>query len=157
MERYDVVPAPWGDIFMVFTERGITRLCLTEQRFREEYGEGLPRQMHGEAQRQLGGYFAGRRQQFTLPLAMRGTPFQGRVWQALLAIPYGQTRPYGWVAERIGVPGAGRAVGNAVGANPIPIVVPCHRVVRGDGSLGGYHYGPEMKRRLLDLEAGKQL
>lgn len=155
MECYDVLPAPWGNIFVVFTDQGITRLCLTEERFDEEYGHALRRQKHREARRQLEDYFAGRRQQFTVPLVMQGTSFQALVWRVLLTIPYGQTRSYGWVARQIGSPGASRAVGNAVGANPLPIMIPCHRVVRSDGSLGGYFYGPEMKRRLLDIEGGE--
>ena len=82
----------------------------------------------------------------------QGTPFQRRVWQTLLAIPRGETRSYGWVAERIGRPGAARAVGQAVGANPLAIVVPCHRVVASDGGLGGYGGGRELKETLLRME-----
>ena len=89
----------------------------------------------------------------------QGTPFQRDVWRALLEIPRGETRSYRWVAERVGRPRAVRAVGQAVGANPLPIVVPCHRVVRSDGSLGGFGGGLAMKKRLLNLEGatdGKQ-
>lgn len=83
-----------------------------------------------------------------------GTPFQRRVWAATREIPYGETRSYRWVACRIGSPGAARAVGQALAANPFPIVVPCHRVVRSDGSLGGFGDRPELKRRLLEMEEG---
>lgn len=101
---------------------------------------------------QLGEYFAGRRRAFDLPLAPRGTDFQRRVWRALGEIPYGRTISYGELARRIGNPGASRAVGLANGANPLPIVVPCHRVIGADGSLTGFGGGLPIKRRLLALE-----
>jgi methylated-DNA-[protein]-cysteine S-methyltransferase len=97
-------------------------------------------------------YFAGGRVAFRFPLASgRGTPFQRAVWRALRRIPYGEVRTYGWVARAIGRPGAARAVGGACGANPWPIVVPCHRVVASNG-LGGYSAGLEWKRLLLGIE-----
>ncbi|HET9106578.1 MAG TPA: methylated-DNA--[protein]-cysteine S-methyltransferase [Steroidobacteraceae bacterium] len=101
---------------------------------------------------QLGEYFAGRRQAFDLPLAPRGTDFQRRVWNALRDIPYGRTISYGELARRIGNPGASRAVGLANGANPLPVLVPCHRVIGADGSLTGFGGGLPIKRRLLALE-----
>lgn len=101
---------------------------------------------------QLEEYFAGQRTAFDLDVAPEGTPFRQAVWDRLRAIPYGQTRTYGQLAEELGRPGAARAVGLANGANPIGIVVPCHRVVGADGSLTGYGGGLERKRRLLDLE-----
>jgi methylated-DNA-[protein]-cysteine S-methyltransferase len=104
---------------------------------------------------QLEEYFAGTRTEFDLPLAPTGTGFQLRVWQALTEIPYGRTESYGHVAARLGlVPGASRAVGLANGANPISIVVPCHRVIGANGSLTGYGGGLDRKRFLLDLEQG---
>jgi methylated-DNA-[protein]-cysteine S-methyltransferase len=107
------------------------------------------------AVRQLLEYFAGERSHFDLPLRPRGSRFQQRVWAALLDIPYGQTRSYGDVAREIGFgPQASRAVGLANGANPIPIVIPCHRVIGADGSLTGYGGGLDRKRALLDLERG---
>ena len=106
-----------------------------------------------EAKRQLQSYFDGELRDFDLPLAPVGTDFRRRVWAALVEIPYGATTSYGVVARRLGLaPGASRAVGTANGANPIPIVVPCHRVVGADGSLTGYAGGLERKRLLLDLE-----
>lgn len=102
---------------------------------------------------QLGEYFAGRRQKFDLPLAPRGTDFQRRVWRALTEIPYGRTISYGELARRIGQPSASRAVGLANGANPLPIVVPCHRVIGADGSLTGFGGGLPIKRKLLALES----
>ena len=106
----------------------------------------------GAAIGQLGEYFAGRRHSFDLPLAPRGTEFQRRVWRALTGIPYGTTISYGELARRIGQPSASRAVGLANGANPLPIVVPCHRVIGADGSLTGYAGGLHRKRFLLALE-----
>jgi len=102
--------------------------------------------------RQLGEYFAGERRRFELPLAPRGTEFQRRVWRALTEIPYGKTVSYGELARRIGKPSAPRAVGLANGANPLPIIVPCHRVIGADGSLTGFGGGLPIKRKLLALE-----
>ncbi len=103
--------------------------------------------------RQLTEYFAGTRREFDLPLAAAGTPFQRRVWDALCEIPYGETVSYGEIARRLGLPpGASRAVGAANGANPIAIVVPCHRVIGANGTLTGYAGGLAMKRKLLELE-----
>ena len=106
----------------------------------------------GEAARQLRAYFGGAAREFCLPLVMTGTDFQKRVWRELLAIPYGETRSYGQIAAAIGSPNAVRAVGAANGANPIPIVVPCHRVIGAGGKLVGYGGGLALKRRLLELE-----
>jgi methylated-DNA-[protein]-cysteine S-methyltransferase len=101
---------------------------------------------------QLEDYFAGRRQAFDLPLRPKGTPFQQRVWQELMQIPFGRTITYAELAERVGNPAASRAVGNANGRNPISIIVPCHRVIGADGKLTGYAGGVEMKRRLVEWE-----
>ena len=101
---------------------------------------------------QLAEYFAGQRTEFGLPLAMNGTGFQRRVWAALQEIPYGETVSYGGLARGLGKPSASRAVGLANGRNPIPIIVPCHRVVGSDGSLTGYGGGLDRKRFLLALE-----
>lgn len=106
-----------------------------------------------EAAVQLADYFAGQRQQFALPLDLRhGTAFQRTVWQALLSIPFGQTTRYGALAGRVGRPTAVRALGAAVGRNPISIIVPCHRVIGADGSLTGYAGGLDRKTTLLRLE-----
>jgi methylated-DNA-[protein]-cysteine S-methyltransferase len=105
------------------------------------------------AEQQLVEYFAGERTEFDLPLASDGTEFQKKVWSELLRIPYGETASYGEIARRLGYePGISRAVGAANGANPIPIVVPCHRVIWADGSLTGYAGGVDRKRTLLELE-----
>lgn len=101
---------------------------------------------------QLNEYFEGRRQEFSIPLAPKGTPFQFEVWDALMEIPYGITCSYGEVAAAIGRPRASRAVGRANNANPLPILIPCHRVIGADGSLVGYGGGLEIKKKLLALE-----
>lgn len=104
------------------------------------------------AEAQLREYFAGARRTFDLPLAPHGTAFQQRVWTALRAIPYGETRTYGELAAAIDSPNASRAVGMANHRNPIPIIIPCHRVIGANGTLTGYAGGLEIKRRLLALE-----
>lgn len=105
------------------------------------------------ARRQLTEYFAGERRHFDLPLRFAGTPFQNRVWQALIDIPYGQTCSYGDIARQVGQPLAMRAVGAANGRNHIPIIIPCHRVVNSNGGLGGFSSGLWRKQALLELEA----
>ncbi|MFD4138898.1 MULTISPECIES: methylated-DNA--[protein]-cysteine S-methyltransferase [unclassified Streptomyces] len=106
-----------------------------------------------EIGRQLAAYFEGRLTRFDIEYVDGGTPFQRRVWQALEEIPYGQTTTYGKIAERVGTPGAGvRAVGTAIGRNPLLVVRPCHRVIGADGALRGYAGGLERKERLLELE-----
>ncbi len=105
-----------------------------------------------QAAAELGEYFAGRRRNFTLPLAPRGTEFQQRVWSELRRIPCGETRTYGEIARAIGQPRACRAVGMANNRNPIAILIPCHRVIGRDGSLTGYAAGLTVKRQLLELE-----
>ena len=106
---------------------------------------------------QLDAYFARELRDFDLPLVMKGTPFQVRAWQALQLIPYGQTRSYAQQARIIGAPDAVRAVGAANGRNPIPIVVPCHRVIGSNGKLTGFGGGLPLKRWLLDLESNPRL
>jgi methylated-DNA-[protein]-cysteine S-methyltransferase len=114
--------------------------------------EGKSNPLLRQAVDQLRAYFAGELRDFDLSLDMQGTPFQQRVWQQLLNIPYGRTCSYSFVATAIGAPAAVRAVGAANGRNPIPIVVPCHRVIGAGGSLVGYGGGLPLKRFLLDLE-----
>jgi O-6-methylguanine DNA methyltransferase len=104
---------------------------------------------------QLQEYLAGKRQTFRIDLDLRATSFQIQVYAALLAIPYGETRSYGEIARAIGEPGASRAVGAANGANPLPLVVPCHRVIAARGKLGGFGGGLALKKRLLALEHGR--
>ncbi|HKM40067.1 MAG TPA: methylated-DNA--[protein]-cysteine S-methyltransferase [bacterium] len=104
------------------------------------------------ATKQLNEYLDGKRQRFTLPLDLKGTQFQKAVWEELLKVPYGQTISYGNLAIKSGYLGAARAVGSAMRVNPLPIFVPCHRVLRANGSIGNYGGGMDLKRRLLQLE-----
>jgi len=110
-----------------------------------------------EAASQLRAYFAGQLHEFQLPLDVDGTGFQKRVWGQVAAIPYGETRSYLQISTALGSPGAVRAVGAANGANPVPIVVPCHRVIGAHGKLVGYGGGLAMKKRLLELEGAMAL
>ncbi len=153
-------PSPWGPLRLLATEQGLCRLALPGEGELDRWvarhlGERVLVEgsaLLAEAAAQLEDYLAGRRRNFDLPLDLRGTPFQRAVWWALAEIPYGQVRSYAQVAQTIGRPRATRAVGAAVGANPLPILLPCHRVVRADGSLGWYGGGVEMKRALLERE-----
>jgi O-6-methylguanine DNA methyltransferase len=129
-------------------------ICAGKGTDRPEKADELPSHPHlRTAVGELREYFAGSRNRFTVPLALSGTDFQKHVWRAARQIPHGQTRSYWWVAVRAGNPRAMRAVGGAMRANPIPIFIPCHRVVRQDGGLGGFSAGLEWKRQLLALEA----
>jgi O-6-methylguanine DNA methyltransferase len=150
--------SPFGRLLLVTSERGLVHLELPPQ---GGCGACLPSKFAGAIEsdeklqpclRQLSEYFAGQRRQFTFALDLRGTEFQKRCWRALLDIPYGQTRTYAQLASAVGSPRGFSAVGMANHDNPLAIVVPCHRVIASDGSLGGYGGGLEMKRRLLELE-----
>ena len=145
--------APGFSLFIETTEAGIARLL-----FDQPAGvDGAPDGSHPhirDAARQLAEYFARTRRAFQLPLDLRGTQFQLAIWNALIRIPYGETRSYGQLAVELGHAGAARAVGAANGSNPVSIIVPCHRVVAAGGGLGGYGGGLARKRFLLDLESG---
>ncbi len=151
--RYD---SPLDSLLLVANDEALTGIYFADDRSQTGVGGDWKEQpahpVLQAAKRQLGEYFAGRRKIFDLPLAPSGTPFQHRVWQALRAIPYGETQSYADIACRISNPKAVRAVGAANGANPISIVVPCHRVIGADGSLTGYGGGLPRKRKLLALE-----
>ncbi|MBQ7241373.1 MAG: methylated-DNA--[Firmicutes bacterium] len=115
-------------------------------------GKRLKTYLIGKCLNQLEEYFEGKRKTFSIPVKLEGTPFQLKVWETLLEIPYGETRTYGEIAKAIGSPKAARAVGMANNKNPVCIIVPCHRVVGVGGALVGYAWGLEMKERLLELE-----
>jgi O-6-methylguanine DNA methyltransferase len=119
----------------------------------DEDAEGEKSPINRKTKKELLLYLDGKLKQFTVPLDMRGTEFQKKVWQQLLKIPYGKTASYGDIARAVGSHGASRAVGGASHKNPIPIVVPCHRVVGASGSLVGYGGGIELKKKLLELES----
>ncbi len=165
--RYvDCFESPVGPLIACATDQALCGLSFCDADRLETRLEEL-RQQHGASPRtrgnrflnelrvQLEEYFAGRRRDFTLPLSAIGTPFQERVWAALCEIPYGETWSYLQLAVRIGDALATRAVGYANGANPIAIVIPCHRVINADGGDGGYGGGLWRKRILLDLERGQ--
>lgn len=118
----------------------------------KEAAAGEPSALLQEAKNQLLQYMDGKRQTFDVPLSLNGTPFQNSVWQALQQIPYGETRSYKDIAEQVGSSQGYRAVGMANSQNPLPIFVPCHRVIQADGSIGGYALGPHRKQQLLLLE-----
>ena len=132
--------------------------AVTELKFEEWDGktEKAETELLSRAERELEDYFEGQRREFTLPLAPSGTEFQRRVWDALLTVPYGETRSYGEIASLIGSPKASRAVGAANHRNPISIFIPCHRVIGADGSLTGYGGGLDVKSSLLALEQNRR-
>ncbi|UNT00191.1 methylated-DNA--[protein]-cysteine S-methyltransferase [Streptomyces tubbatahanensis] len=153
---HTVIDSPLGPLTLVATEGTLSGIYMDPHRHRpapETFGDS-DASAFGAATEQLGEYFAQERTAFSLPLAPEGTGFQRTVWAALEEIPYGETLSYGQLAERIGRPGAARAVGLANGRNPISIVVPCHRVIGSTGQLTGYGGGLERKRHLLDFERG---
>ena len=145
--------SPFGDMELTYEEDAVTALKMAEKKAVGEAPEGLALAVFQE----LDEYFQGKRKTFDIPLRTHGTPFQEKVWAALRAIPYGEVRSYKEVAEAIGHPKAYRAVGMANNANPIFIIVPCHRVIGSDGSLTGYGGGLPMKRALLSLEKGNRI
>ena len=159
MRTHTVIESVLGPLTVVAEDGQIRCLYMDLQRHRpddDKLGVPDPRGREAEpfkaAADQLDAYFAGELTRFDLPLAPLGSAFQQRVWAALQEIPYGETESYGDLAERIGSPGAARAVGLANGKNPVGVVIPCHRVVGSNGHLTGYGGGLDRKRQLLDLE-----
>ena len=151
---YTHAPSPLGPLLLVGSGEALTAIWLPSGRDRRDPEPSWidsPKPFR-DAVRQLDAYFAGKLRQFDLPLAPEGTPFQRRVWEALLGIPYGETVSYGELARRIERPSAFRAVGAANGQNPLSIVIPCHRVIGSNGQLVGYGGGLPVKSALLALE-----
>ena len=154
MTRYwTALDSPVGGLVVVADDEAITAVSFSDvPPAHAVHDDDLP--LLRSAREQLAEYFAGERREFELPLALRGTPFQQRVWAALRHVPYGQTTGYGIIAGKLGLSrGSARAVGMANGANPVAIVVPCHRVIGASGKLVGYAGGLDRKRTLLALEA----
>ena len=151
--RYDEIDSPVGPLLVAADEAGLRLIHFqaAHRRKTEASWERDPAAFRPLA-RQLGEYFRRERRTFDLPLAPRGTAFQLATWRALSTIPYGETISYAELARRVGRPAASRAVGAANGKNPLPIVVPCHRVIGKDGSLTGFGGGIDAKRALLELE-----
>ncbi|MFJ3581687.1 methylated-DNA--[protein]-cysteine S-methyltransferase [Streptomyces sp. NPDC090127] len=161
MTVYAYVDGPLGPMLLVGRSAGeagpveLVSLSLPEQKGGAAVEDGWRHapEAFEEVTRQLAEYFAGRREHFDIPFAVGGTEFQRRVWRALEEIPYGSTVSYGEIARQVGTSGAAvRAVGTAIGRNPLLVVRPCHRVIGADGSLRGYAAGLERKERLLGLE-----
>ena len=152
---YTTMESPVGTLRLVAEEAGLRTVWFVRGRKDEEPDAAWKKDsaFFADVMRQLNAYFAGELREFEIPLLMLGTDFQKRVWKALLSIPYGETMSYGELAKRIGEPKAVRAVGAANGQNPIPIIVPCHRVIGSDGSLTGFGGGLENKKKLLELES----
>ena len=158
---YSIVDSALGRLLVAGTRRGICFAAMGEvdrtlvAELRTDYPRASIRHDDssvGQWARALATHIAGRSKMPELPLDIRGTPFQFAVWDQLCAIPAGETRSYSQIAQRIGRPRAIRAVGTANGANPVSIVIPCHRAIRASGHLGGYRWGLERKRKLLEME-----
>ncbi len=150
-EQTAIIDSPVGPLAVTANSRGLYRIAFLKGRkvSEAEQGSALLRR----ACRQLGEYFAGTRRVFDLPLDLSfGMPFQQAVWHGCAAIPFGETCSYGELATAAGYPAAARAVGNALNANRLPVVIPCHRVIAADGTLGGFGAGIKIKRALLCLE-----
>jgi methylated-DNA-[protein]-cysteine S-methyltransferase len=150
------IDSPLGPLRLLADERGLRGLYMQRHQGEPLASGSTDTPDHpilAQTAKQLREYFAGERRVFELPLAAEGTEFQQRVWQALMALEFGQTCSYGQLARAIGQPSASRAVGAANGRNPLSIVVPCHRVIGSDGSLTGYGGGEANKRWLLEHEA----
>ena len=153
---YKFVETPVGKLKLVASDKGLTAILWeNDSPRRVPLNDLVQDDKHPvlvQVEEQLKEYFAGSRQAFDIRLDMRGTSFQKNVWEALLAIPFGETRSYGDLAKQLGRPSATRAVGAANGRNPVSIVVPCHRVIGSSGKLTGFAGGLEVKAHLLDLE-----
>jgi O-6-methylguanine DNA methyltransferase len=156
---YSRMESSAGPLLIVTSEKGLVALefdrgqDLRKKKKAVQWVESAGRT--AQVRRELEEYFAGKRRKFTFSLDLRGTEFQKRCWNALLAIPYGETRSYADQARAVGSPNGFRAVGMANGDNPIAIVVPCHRVITSDGKLGGYGGGLDLKEKLLKLEGAE--
>ncbi len=154
--RYDVAESPVGELFLASTDRGLCRISYRVEGQEEElartYGVRVLRMPLDSVRRELDEYFEGHRREFDLSLDLRVAPFHEAVLHELARVPYGRTETYGTLAAKVGRPKAARAVGTVMNRNPLPIVLPCHRIVGANGSLTGYAGGLHVKRALLELE-----
>ena len=145
---YDTFESPIGTLYLIFTGKVLSEISLKKPSEIVRKGELSPL-----IKKELRAYFENGKEEFTQKTAfIKGTEFDRKVWLTLKEVPYGETRTYRWLAERIGKPSACRAVGQALSRNPIPIIFPCHRIIKSDGSIGGYSSGIDIKRRLLEFE-----
>lgn len=143
---WDTCDTPLGPVYLVMMDGELAGLEFSKPHMK--LGRAPDR-----LKQELRDYFDGRLREFSMKVSfICGTEFERQVWLALAEIPYGETRSYKWMAERVGRPGGARAVGQALKKNPLPILLPCHRVIESDGKLGGYSPGQEIKRRLLQME-----
>jgi methylated-DNA-[protein]-cysteine S-methyltransferase len=155
-KTHTVVSSPIGPLTLVREDDALVRLAMSPPTALVPDALGVRSdEGFGDVVRQLGEYFAGERTAFDLPLRPSGSDFELAVWHQLTLIPYGETRSYGYVAKAVGEPGGAQAVGAANGRNPLPVIVPCHRVIGAAGALTGYGGGLERKRHLLALETVK--
>jgi methylated-DNA-[protein]-cysteine S-methyltransferase len=154
--RFDVIDSPVGDLHVAATTRGLCRISYRgddwEEQLARGFGVRVLRVPLDDVRRELDEYFDGSRREFDLPIDLRVAPFYADVLRELARVPYGSTDTYGALANRVGRPKAARAVGTVMNRNPIPIVLPCHRIVGASGALTGYAGGLDIKRRLLELE-----
>jgi methylated-DNA-[protein]-cysteine S-methyltransferase len=146
---YDAFESPLGTLYLVFLGKKLAGVSFKKPA-NIAFKKGVaPKNF----KKQLEDYFQGKRNGFTQMIKLlSGTEFEKKVWLSLEHVPFGETRTYKWIAEKIGFPAATRAVGNALSKNPVPIVLPCHRIIESDGSIGGYSSGVTLKRRLLEME-----
>lgn len=153
---YEILDSPIGPLLMLAGSKGLTAIRFAPAKGEHELPDGAQRgnAILTKAKAQLAEYFAGARTSFDVPVTPEGTEFMQGVWKELVRIPFGETISYGELARRIGNPKASRAVGLANGKNPIPIIIPCHRVIGADGSLTGFAGGIPIKESLLRHEAG---
>ena len=165
MTAYDTMPSPVGELLLAADDSGLTAIRFEQNHHGRDDragwthvvdAPGAAARVIADARAQLAAYFTGERTTFDLPLSAGGTPFQQRVWATLRDIPFGQTISYAELACRVGNPLAVRAVGGANGKNPLPLVVPCHRVIGADGSLTGFGGGMERKQWLLAHEGARR-
>jgi methylated-DNA-[protein]-cysteine S-methyltransferase len=158
---YKFVDSPIGKLRLVASDHGLVAILWEKDNPRrvrlEDLVENGRHPTIVQTARELKEYFAGKRRVFNVPLDMRGTPFQKQVWEALLGIPFGETRTYGQLAVQLGNPRATRAVGAANGRNPVAIIAPCHRVIGFSGKLTGFAGGLDAKAHLLNLEGRDEL
>ena len=154
--RYDVIDSPIGELLIAATDRGLARIHFDPEGQEDElarmFGRRVLRSPIDDVRRELDEYFEGSRREFDLPLDLRVASFNAEVLAELARVPYGVTTTYGTLADKVGHPKAARAVGTVMNRNPIPIVLPCHRVVGANGSLTGYAGGLDRKLQLLQLE-----
>ena len=149
IEFYDILESHLGNLYLIFSADSLTGISFNKP------VEILLKQTENSsiAKKELNEYFEKSRMEFTCKTTfIKGTDFEKKVWNSLKDVPYGETKTYKWLAVKIGKPHAFRAVGNALGKNPIPIIFPCHRIIESDGSIGGYSSGIDFKRRLLEIE-----